>query len=66
MPRRIETSRWARIVRELPRVARQIFGAPDYAAYLEHCRHAGHPPRWTERQYVDAFFAAKGKRVRCC
>ncbi len=48
------------------RVLRRIFGMPDYDAYLEHCRHAGHPPRLTERQYVAEFFESKGKGVRCC
>jgi uncharacterized short protein YbdD (DUF466 family) len=53
----------------LPRVARilrQVVGAPDYDAYLEHCRRAGHPPRLNERDYVREFFEAKGKCVRCC
>ena len=48
------------------RVLGRIIGAPDYAAYLEHCRVAGHPPRLTEREFVDEFFASKGKGVRCC
>jgi uncharacterized short protein YbdD (DUF466 family) len=47
-------------------VLKQIFGAPDYAAYLDHCTRAGHPPRLDEKQYVAEFFAAKGKRMRCC
>ena len=53
----------------LPRLARalrQIVGAPDYKAYLEHCRIAGHSVQLTEREYVKEFFEAKGKRVRCC
>jgi uncharacterized short protein YbdD (DUF466 family) len=50
----------------LTRVLRQIIGAPDYAAYLEHCRHAGHPPGLSEREYVSEFFETKGKIVRCC
>jgi uncharacterized short protein YbdD (DUF466 family) len=50
----------------LARVLRRIVGAPDYGAYLEHCRVAGHPPRMTEREYVAEFFEAKGKDVRCC
>ncbi len=45
---------------------RRMFGMPDYEAYLEHCREAGHPPRLTEREYVDQFFESKGKGVRCC
>lgn len=48
------------------RTMRRIFGAPDYDAYLEHCRQAGHPPRLSEREFVDEFFASKGKGVRCC
>jgi len=43
-----------------------VIGAPDYEAYLEHCRTAGHPPRMTEREFVAAFFESKGKGVRCC
>ena len=39
---------------------------PDYDAYLEHCRRAGHPPRLTEEQYLKEFFESKGKGVRCC
>ena len=50
----------------LVRVLRQILGAPDYQAYLEHCRAAGHEPGLSERQYVTQFFEAKGKGVRCC
>ena len=48
------------------RTVRRIVGAPDYEAYLEHCRQAGHPPRLTEQEYVREFFEAKGKGVRCC
>ena len=54
--------RWSRIAR----VLRRILGAPDYGAYLEHCQDAGHPPRLSEREYVDQFFESKGKGVRCC
>jgi uncharacterized short protein YbdD (DUF466 family) len=50
----------------LARVLRRIIGAPDYAAYLDHCRAAGHPPNLAEREYVAQFFEAKGKGVRCC
>ena len=50
----------------LLRVLRQILGAPDYQAYLEHCRAAGHEPALSEREYVAQFFEAKGKGVRCC
>jgi uncharacterized short protein YbdD (DUF466 family) len=49
----------------IARVVRRIIGAPDYWAYLEHCRLAGHPPRLTEREYVKEFLDTKG-RVRCC
>lgn len=48
------------------RTVRRIIGAPDYEAYLEHCRTAGHPPRLTEREYVKQFFESKGTGVRCC
>jgi uncharacterized short protein YbdD (DUF466 family) len=50
----------------IARVVRRIIGAPDYGAYLEHCRQAGHPPRLDERAYVEQFFESKGKGVRCC
>ena len=60
-PRRLQDLRTS-----LPRVLKQIFGAPDYAAYLEHCRRAGHAPGLTEQQFVEEFFATKGKRLRCC
>jgi len=50
----------------LVRVLRQILGAPDYQAYLEHCRAAGHERALSEREYVAQFFDAKGKGVRCC
>ena len=48
------------------RVVRRIIGAPDYQAYLEHCRAAGHAPRLTEREYVKEFFDSKGTAGRCC
>lgn len=47
-------------------VLRQLFGMPDYEAYLEHCESAGHPPRLSEREYVAEFFESTGKGVRCC
>ncbi|HEY6061061.1 MAG TPA: YbdD/YjiX family protein [Gemmatimonadales bacterium] len=47
------------------RVVRRIIGAPDYGAYLAHCREAGHPPRLSEREYVKEFLDSKGG-VRCC
>ena len=53
---------WSRIAW----VLRRIIGAPDYAAYLEHCRQAGHKPRLDEKQYLKEFFEAKGKTARCC
>ena len=49
----------------LVRVVRRIIGAPDYQAYLEHCRAAGHAPLG-EREYVAQFFESKGKGVHCC
>jgi uncharacterized short protein YbdD (DUF466 family) len=53
-------------VRGWRHVLRRVLGAPDYEAYLEHCREVGHPPRLTEKQYVREFFESKGKGVRCC
>ena len=50
----------------LARVLRRIIGAPDYEAYLEHCRAAGHAPTLGEREYVAQFFESKGEGVRCC
>ena len=50
----------------IARVVRRIIGAPDYGAYLEHCRLAGHPPHLDERAYLSEFFASRGKGVRCC
>jgi len=50
----------------LVRVVRRIIWAPDYQAYLEHCRSAGHAPTLGEWEYVAQFFEAKGKGVRCC
>jgi uncharacterized short protein YbdD (DUF466 family) len=49
----------------IARVVRRIIGAPDYEAYLAHCREAGHPPRLSEREYVKEFLDSKGG-VRCC
>jgi len=49
------------------RPLRRMFGMPDYEAYLEHCRAAGHPPRLTEREYVKEFFDSKSDRqAGCC
>ena len=48
------------------RIVRRIIGAPDYAAYVDHCRVAGQEPRLGEREYVAEFFEAKGKGPRCC
>ena len=50
----------------LVRVVRRIIGAPDYQAYLEHCRAAGHTPRLTEQEYLKEFFDSKGTAGRCC
>ena len=50
----------------IARVLRRVIGAPDYAAYLEHCRQAGHSPRLTEREFVREYFENKGKAPRCC
>ena len=54
--------RWSRIAAAL----RRVIGAPDYGAYVLHCRHAGHAVRLTEREYVQEFYESKGKTVRCC
>ena len=60
------------------RVLRQLFGAPDYGAYLEHCWAAGHAPRLSEREYVSEFLskgwsalllslrATGARRSTCC
>ncbi len=50
----------------IARMWRRIIGAPDYAAYLDHCRAAGHAPRLGEREFVAEFFESRGKGVRCC
>lgn len=47
-------------------VFRRLLGAPDYEAYLEHCRRAGHAPRLTEREFVAQAFEAKAHGPRCC
>jgi uncharacterized short protein YbdD (DUF466 family) len=58
---------WRRsVVQRFFRIVRGVIGAPDYEAYLEHCRAAGHAPPLDERQYVAQFFESKGKGVRCC
>ena len=58
---------WRRcVLQRFEQVLRQIIGAPDYDAYLEHCRQAGHLPRLSEQEYVEEFFEAKGKGLRCC
>ena len=44
---------------------RRMFGMPDYDAYLEHCRAAGHEPP-SKGEYLAQFFESKGKGVRCC
>ena len=54
--------RWSRFAA----VLRRVIGAPDYAVYLAHCRNAGHAVHLTEREYVQEFYEAKGKTVRCC
>jgi uncharacterized short protein YbdD (DUF466 family) len=70
MPRKREEGRGtgdgaATLPHRLARTVRRIIGAPDYEAYLEHCREAGHPPALTEREYVKEFLDSKGG-VRCC
>ncbi len=48
------------------RVLRRVVGAPDYEAYLAHCRDAGHPPTLSEREFAREFFDRKGQNPRCC
>ena len=55
-----------RVIERLVRALRRVAGAPDYEAYLEHCRRAGHPPRLDEKAYVREFFDAKNGKIRCC
>ena len=55
-----------RLPARIARVVRRIIGAPDYEAYLAHCREAGHPARLSEPEFVNEFFASKGKGLRCC
>ncbi len=59
---RSRAARWKALARAL----RRILGMPDYAAYLEHCRRAGHPALLTEREFTDEFFERRGRAVRCC
>jgi uncharacterized short protein YbdD (DUF466 family) len=63
---RLETDGRDGVLHRFFRVIRQILGAPDYGAYVEHCRSAGHPPELTEREYIAACFASKGRDGRCC
>lgn len=49
----------------LARAARQLVGAPDYDAYLEHCRRRGHTNPLTRRAYVREVLDRKGT-FRCC
>ncbi|HZH39766.1 MAG TPA: CstA-like transporter-associated (seleno)protein [Gemmatimonadales bacterium] len=55
-----------RVIERLLQALRRIVGAPDYEAYLDHCRRAGHPPLMDEQTYVREFFDRKGGRTRCC
>ena len=58
---------WRRsVVQRFFRIVRRVIGAPDYEAYLEHCRKTGHTPQFGEREYVAQFFESKGKGARCC
>lgn len=51
------------------RVARRIWGMPDYAAYVEHLRHA-HPelPVPSERRFFEEYVRARygDGPTRCC
>ncbi|HKV69843.1 MAG TPA: CstA-like transporter-associated (seleno)protein [Gemmatimonadales bacterium] len=55
-----------RVIERLLQALRRIVGAPDYEAYLDHCRRAGHPPLLDEQAYIREFFDRKGARTRCC
>jgi uncharacterized short protein YbdD (DUF466 family) len=57
---------WRARLRTLRRAARAVLGVPDYEAYVEHCRRRGHPVRQSEREFMDAAFAARGRAPRCC
>jgi len=66
VPRSARTT-WRRsVVQRFFRIVRRVIGAPDYEAYLEHCRAAGHAPALDEREYVAQFFESQGKGIRCC
>ncbi|MFN7950191.1 MAG: CstA-like transporter-associated (seleno)protein [bacterium] len=65
LPRAAQPARQRRFARWM-RAFRQVVGAPDYDAYLDHCRAAGHPPRVTKREFVRDFFERKGRAPRCC
>ena len=54
------------VIERLLRILRRVVGAPDYQAYLDHCRRAGHPPRLDEKAYVREFLDSQGARTRCC
>jgi len=65
MRRETERSRpsvWSQVARTV----RRIVGAPDYAAYVEHCTRAGHAPPVSEKEYVREFFENRRAGVRCC
>lgn len=59
-------ARWRQWCVSGPSVLRRVAGFPDYPAYLEHCRRAGHAPRLSERQFLDAYFTARARPTRCC
>ncbi|HXQ28221.1 MAG TPA: CstA-like transporter-associated (seleno)protein [Gemmatimonadales bacterium] len=65
MPRETETRRTPRLLTRLARAARQVIGAPDYEAYLDHCRRAGHPVRLTRSAYIAEILERRGTS-RCC
>jgi uncharacterized short protein YbdD (DUF466 family) len=60
------SGRWEALRVELPRALRRILGMPDYGAYVEHCRRAGHAPPAAERDYLRDFFERRGRPDRCC
>jgi uncharacterized short protein YbdD (DUF466 family) len=48
------------------RALRGVLGFPDYEAYLEHCRRAGHAPELDERAHFERWLERRGDSPRCC
>lgn len=51
---------------QVARVVRQVLGAPDYDAYVDHCHRAGHPVALTRRAYIREMQDRKSHAIRCC